>query len=346
MQTAYQLQDLAPKWAHFCLNIEAYFKKLGVQLQNSSMLVACSGGSDSLALLYILHFLASRHNFRIHIAHLDHCLRAESTQDRNFVHDIAQKLAYPFYAEKIDVKIFAQDNSMGLEEAARICRYKFLEKIRLKTTSSWIVLAHHLDDLMEDVLLRLIRGTGWPALAGMQAIDTNRHLVRPLLKIHKHRLQTFLQSMNIEWREDLSNTSHEFTRNRIRQSIIPQFLQENPKFGQAVLRLHTQAEYDDKYFSAQFLKLPVQQTQNSISIARTELLQVSPAIRLRFYKNILDKLGPGQVLTDTLLALDAAVSQTPAPRSLCFQFPGGKNAVLYNKILVFSLNNTKENSKY
>jgi tRNA(Ile)-lysidine synthase len=127
----------------------------------------------------------------------------------------------------VDIKALAADSGLGLEETGRKVRYSFLERIRQTQNADWIVTGHHLGDLAEDILLRLIRGTAWPGLGGMKAKTDNR-ILRPLLLVDKRDLLRLLQSLHIDWQEDESNQDTSFRRNRIRKEIIPVLLEENP----------------------------------------------------------------------------------------------------------------------
>ncbi len=332
------LQTLPPKWAHFCLNIEAFLTaRISSSLNNIGLLVACSGGLDSIALVHILAYLRDRSDFRIIVAHLDHGLRSQSSQDTDFVRQRAAQLGIAVKTKCMNVAEFAHAHGLGVEEAGRICRYDFFEQLRNEQGLDWIVLAHHADDLMEDVLLRLMRGTGWPALAGMAAVDDARHLVRPLLMVQKSRLRNFLKDINVDWREDKSNTDPKFTRNRVRNTLLPLMLKENPSLHESIARLWHQAEVDANFFADAIAQVPITQTEHGPQLDLEGLAKLHPAIRLRLYKQLLDQLGPGQALAENLFELDCAIERGLAPSPAIFQFPGNKTVRITGRKVLFCL---------
>ncbi|MBU1248650.1 MAG: tRNA lysidine(34) synthetase TilS [Proteobacteria bacterium] len=334
MDTATSLQTLPPQWAHFCLGIETFVRER-IELTGSGIVVGVSGGIDSTALLHVLVRLMERNALRLHVAHLDHGLRPESFEDAAFVQALATSLNLPCTVEHVDVADSAKEHQLGIEEAGRELRYAFLEKVRHDSGCAWIATAHHADDLMEDVLMRLIRGTGWPGLAGMTAVDPKRMLLRPLLQTKKTQLQDFLRTIGQTWCEDPSNSDQSFTRNRVRSELLPLILDENPNFHITVARLWTQAGLDQDYFEQVVQELTLQQTDNSNTLHLDELVKVHPALRLRLYKHLLDALGPGQALSETLLALDRAVERGESPKPALFQFPGGKTVLFKGLALSF-----------
>lgn len=329
------LQQLPARLAHLCLNIESRLLELEPRLKGASLLLGCSGGVDSIALAHMLRCISVKNGFTLHLAHLDHGLREQSADDMFFVQRMAEDMNTPCTAEHVDVAAHAQREGMGLEEAGRACRYRFFESVRQRAGCDWIVLAHHLDDLTEDMLLRLIRGTGWPGLAGMHAKDNARRLLRPLLQTPKAALREFLQELHIPWTEDESNTSRDFARNRVRHDILSGIVTENINFSACADRLHRQATLDRDYFDQSINAVPVQRLNSEILIRRDTLRDTHPAIRMRLYKTLLDELGPGQVLADSLRDLDRAVSDDKASRPRTFQFPGGKTALLEADTLTF-----------
>ena len=320
------IQDLPPIWARFCLNIERFLlHDLALPLRHRHLLLACSAGSDSTALLLILRCLAPRLGLTINVAHLDHGLRPESAQEANQIAELCRRLGVRITVGRSNVARYARIAGTGLEEAGRTLRYRFLFGVRRQLNADMLLTAHHADDLAEDVLMRLIRGTGWPGLAGMPCWDPVRRLLRPLLHTSKQDLQNFLSDIGVSWSEDVSNSDPSHTRNRIRKEMMPLLIRENPQFLTAVTRLHRQGELDNDLFTSLTKPLVHQAEQSGRFLESSLLRTLHPGLRLRLYKAVIDTLGPGQALHDSLARLDRAWRS--GAKNATIQFPGDKTAL-------------------
>ncbi|TIH12130.1 tRNA lysidine(34) synthetase TilS [Marinifilum sp. JC120] len=335
-----KIQDLDPIQAKLCLNIEKFGNlKSNTNFASRSMLVGVSGGIDSTALLIIATLLARKSGGRVFCAHVDHSLRDESAEDRAFVEELCSQLDVPVESLKADVAGYAQLNSVGLEEAGRIIRYDFFNQCLKKFKADYLLLAHHIGDLSEDIVMRLIRGTGWPALAGMDAYDPKRKLLRPLLSTKKNELEEFLNSIDCRWREDESNLSDDYTRNRVRNNIMPLLNAENSNLGAGLIRLKNQAELDEAYWDEQIAAVSehIESAENGETFLPCSILnKCHSALRFRIYKKILDELGPGHALFDSIMQLDQAFSARKSGST--FQFPGNKVVKVNKAGLLFNVN--------
>ena len=220
-------------------------KKAGIEPEDT-ILVACSGGPDSVALLVALYRLGmdSPLGLKLSVAHYDHGLRGEeSRRDARFVRDLAHTLEVPFYQGRGNVKAHAHIQGITIQEAARDLRYAFLRAVRKKTGIKWIATAHTMDDQAEEVVLRLIRGAGLSGLAGIP-LKTNDMIIRPLLYIEKKEIMAFLKDSGQSFCEDSSNIDPKYMRNRIRHQLIPLLKEINPSFLNAIKRT-TQVLGDD-----------------------------------------------------------------------------------------------------
>ena len=191
------------------------------------ILVAVSGGADSMVLLHVLHDLAPTHRWELTLAHLNHQLRGRSSEaDERLVRRTAQKLKLPLVVERAEVRQLARAQKLSLEMAARRARHDFLARAARRRRIPGIALAHHADDQLELFFLRLLRGSGGEGLAGMKwrnpsPSDEDIELVRPLLDQPKAVLMDYAADHGIQYREDASNALLDFQRNRIRHELLP-----------------------------------------------------------------------------------------------------------------------------
>ena len=191
------------------------------------ILVAVSGGLDSMVLLHLLHDLAPRHSWRVTVAHLNHQLRGRSSDaDERLVRRTAKGLKLPLVVERAEVRRYARLNKLSIEMAARALRHEFLVRTARRRHASAVALAHHADDQLELFFLRLLRGGGGEGLAGMKwrnpsPADARIELVRPLLDQPKVALAEYASQRGIRHREDATNALLDFQRNRIRHELLP-----------------------------------------------------------------------------------------------------------------------------
>ena len=335
------LQRLSPQQARFCLTAARFMEKeLALSLAGQRILVAYSGGADSTALLLALHYLAPGKNFSLCAAHLDHSLRPASAQEADECRRLCLRLNIPFFTRRLDIAAISRESGIGLEECARRERYAFLSSVALQENCDWIAVGHNQNDLAEDILMRLIRGAGWPGLGGMPALDRERHLVRPLLLHPREAIEDFLVGLGVTWVTDESNTDPAYLRNRVRGSLLPMILQENPSFLGSATGLWRLARIDEAYFAGLLPTVtassgPENAEQDddgpNIFTDMEDLLCLPKALRLRLYKHMLQQLGSGQALLDNLLRLDAGVEEAArgaTPPGRTHQFPGGKRAIV------------------
>jgi tRNA(Ile)-lysidine synthase len=212
--------------------------------RGQAVLVAVSGGLDSLTLLHALHKLSSRHRWRLTVAHFNHQLRGRSSNaDEELVRQTAAAMRLPFAAGRANVKEFATKTKLSVEMAARKLRHGFFARMAKERKTRVIALAHHADDQVELFFLRVLRGAGGEGLAGMKwrspsPVDSKIMLVRPLLDATKAELRGFARESKILFREDATNTSLDLPRNRVRNELLP-LLQRRyqPALAKTVLRL-------------------------------------------------------------------------------------------------------------
>lgn len=201
------------------------------------ILVAVSGGADSVALLHVLHKL----HYPLEVAHMDHQTRAdESRADAEFVRRMAGDLGAPFHSESRPVTAESATSRLSFEEYARDVRYAFFRRVARERGCRILATGHHADDQAETVLMRLLRGAGPAGLAGIPPVrvEEGLRIVRPLIECRHGTICAWLQDHGIPWREDRSNMDEQFLRNRVRNELLPRLRQDyNPKVIEALLRL-------------------------------------------------------------------------------------------------------------
>ncbi len=205
---------------------EAFIHSEGlVSSWDDRLLVAVSGGVDSMVLVSILNRLG----FRLAVAHCNFQLRGEASEaDSGLVEEWANSQNVPFFRENFEPKAYAAEKGISLQMAARTLRYDWFEKLRKAHGYQWIVTAHHRDDLIETVLINLTRGTGIKGLQGI--LPKQGQTIRPLLFADKATLMAYAREQNIQWREDISNQSTHYQRNYLRHEVIPRLASFNPAF--------------------------------------------------------------------------------------------------------------------
>ena len=192
-------------------------------LKDKKLLIAISGGVDSVVLTYLLSVL----NFDISLAHCNFKLRGkESDLDEEFILKLGGKLNIKTFTTQFSTNKFAQKNKLSTQIAARKLRYNWFESLVKKHQFDFVLTAHHADDNLETFLINLTRGTGLDGLTGIPEINGN--VVRPLIPFSRDEIIDFAKENHIKWREDQSNASTKYIRNKIRHQVIPVLKEINP----------------------------------------------------------------------------------------------------------------------
>jgi tRNA(Ile)-lysidine synthase len=257
--------------------------------RGEKLVVAVSGGPDSVCLLYILSGLCRELGIGLHIAHLNHQLRgAESDTDAKYVSGMARRLDIPATIESRDVKAYRKKKRISLEEAAREVRYNFFAEIARTVGAARVAVGHTADDHIETILMHLLRGSGTRGLRGLLPISPwksaagNLTIVRPLLGLSREETVAYCRRHHLKPRTDASNLSPEPFRNRIRHYLLPELRKYNPKVAEALLRTAGIAADDldfiDKEVDRRWHEVAREQ-KDAVVIAKKGFLALPPTLK-------------------------------------------------------------------
>lgn len=266
--------------------IETTIREYHLCAPGDCLVVAVSGGADSVALLDLLAS-STCYSFRLIVAHLNHLLRgSQSHADEQLVKKLAADYGLPCEVAQADVRQLAQTKHLSLEEAGRLARYSFFEQVRQRHHAVAIAVAHHADDQAETLLLRLLRGAGTAGLSSMTH-STASNVIRPLLEIRREELRNHLALRNIPSHEDASNLDRSFLRNRVRHELLPLLTRYNPAITERLTATATLL-HDDELLLEQITRQTWQQLAmvgaGWVALPRGPLQGQGTALRLRLYR--------------------------------------------------------------
>ncbi len=282
--------------------------------KDDRVLIGVSGGPDSIALLHLLIRLAPRHQLKLGVAHLNHSLREDmSDNDAAFVSSHTQSVGLKCYCRKEDIHKYQRRHKLSLEHAARRVRYRFLIRTAEEERFNKIALAHHCDDNAELILMNLLRGSGPLGLSGIppvrNAAGPKIKIVRPLIDVSKRAILDYLDELHLPYITDVTNADAKYLRNRIRHHLIP-FLQAsyNPSITQTLNQLanitRTEEEWIERQLSPFFKKAVIAQSHGSVSFSVLKLSANHPAaIRRIIRRAIHDIKGDSKRISYTHIAL-------------------------------------------
>lgn len=241
-------------------------------LKGKRLFLAVSGGMDSMVLLQLFHQL----NYEIAVLHCNFSLRnLESDGDEEFVKYYCESKKIPLFVQKFDTKQFAEDAKLSIQVAARKLRYDWFYEQLADENFDYILTAHHLDDSLETFLINLTRGTGLEGLTGIPA--QNDKIIRPFLPFSRVEIEKYIQENNLQWREDSSNASDKYFRNKVRHAIVPVLKELNPNllssFQNTLENLQqTQSLVEDA--SKLVFQIVVQEEANQLKFNLIELMKL------------------------------------------------------------------------
>lgn len=222
--------------------------------KNDSIVVGVSGGPDSMTLLSILLKLKEEFNLKIYVAHVNHMLRENAIKDEEYVKKFCEKNNIEMFIKKANISEIAKKEKIGLEEAGRNIRYNFFEEVLKNTKSNKIAIAHNLNDKAETIIMNTLRGSGVSGLKGIEA--KRKKYIRPLIEIERYEIEKYCIENEINPRHDESNDDNTYTRNKIRNIIIPYIRNEfNPNIIKTLNRLSEIIKEEDEYVQSETEKI-------------------------------------------------------------------------------------------
>ena len=224
-------------------------KKYNLIQNGDKIVVGVSGGPDSICLLHILNELKKELNFEIYVAHINHMIREEADEETKYVQSFCEKIGVQCFTKRSEVIELAKKEKKGTEEKGREVRYKFFEEVLLLTNSNKIATAHNSNDKIETIIMNILRGS---SLIGLKGIEANRDnkFIRPLIEIDRQEIENYCNENELNPKYDKSNEENIYTRNRVRNVVIPYIKEEfNPNINKTINRLSEIATEEDEYLN-------------------------------------------------------------------------------------------------
>jgi tRNA(Ile)-lysidine synthase len=273
--------------------IKRTIDNFGMVQPGEKVLVALSGGPDSVCLLHALHALVPELGITLHAAHLDHMFRGkESADEARFAASIAGRLNVPFTVGSVDVPAYCRDRGLSAQAGAREVRYRFLQQVCDEAGASRIALGHTASDQAETLLMRLLRGAGLAGLSGIPPVRNN--IIRPLIAVTRDEILEYLNAKGLSFVRDPSNASNAYTRNRIRIELMPVLETFNPRIADtlaaeaALLRDENEAmEVQLRSAAGSVMTLG----KDNMVLDRAGFEQLHPALKRRLLRAALSTAG-------------------------------------------------------
>jgi tRNA(Ile)-lysidine synthase len=294
------------------------------------VLVAVSGGPDSVALLRALVILSSGQQWQLTAAHLNHGLRGKEADDEEaFVLALCKTMGIPCISRSVNIRtIWQTGKGRSLEETGREVRYAFLDEVALTSGAEKIATGHHRDDQAETVLMNLLRGSGLDGLKGIPPVRHGR-IVRPLLDVSRNDILAFLKREGLTFRVDPSNMDPAFLRNRIRNELIPELTARyNPRIVTGLCRMAAIVRQEDAYLQDEahriLLEWGIAAGQQEILLNRSEFNDLHIALQGRIIKQLLETAVPGgKAIGSRHIEALLSLLRAPTCRRLALDLPGG-----------------------
>lgn len=272
-------------------------KKYNLITNEDKLVLGVSGGPDSIAMLNILKEINEDNendlNFEIVVAHVNHMIRKEASRDEEYVRRYCKKNEIDFYSKSIDIKQMANNNKIGTEEAGRKARYDFFNEILKKTDSNKVAIAHNKNDKIETIIMHAMRGSG---ISGLIGIEPKRDIyIRPLIECEREEIEDYCGEHQLNPRIDKTNFENIYTRNKIRNIVIPYIQKEfNPNIIETIDRLsslvYEEEDYMDKQVKNNYNNVLIQEREKEIVLDLKKFNNMEKVIKSRIIRYTITKL--------------------------------------------------------
>lgn len=307
-------------WEDFYKNV----LRSGLIVRGDKILLAVSGGADSMCMLHLFCRLSKKINLELAVINFDHGLRRESKHESAVVAEFAEKIGVKFLTKKLDVKKYSKAQKISEETAGRILRYENFAALASGGGFNKVATAHNLNDNAETVLMWLLRGSGnFAGIPQRRKLTSKTDIVRPMLTVSRKSIEEYARAHKIPFVTDSSNFSNDYTRNKIRHKLIPEMLDINPKALEHIFSIGEIQAREDAYLeeiSINSLKKCAKISKNRILLDLPTFLRYNEAVRYRILKNLIpDKKYNSRInhIYDKIAAGDESVFKISRDWSFC-----------------------------
>ena len=279
----------------FVKKVKSYISENALTDKGDKVVIGVSGGADSVALLYSLFDLSKELDLKLYVVHINHGLRSEAKAEAEYVRTLSEGLGVPFFLYEEDVESVGKKLSIGTEEAGRKIRYERFYEVLKKTGASKIAVAHNKNDLCETMLFNLFRGTG---IKGLASIPPKRgEIIRPLLCTERSEIEEFLNRQQVSFCIDASNLTNDYSRNRIRNVIIPAIKEYAANeavshMAECAKQLRELYTYVDDLAGTKFEECLRLKSENTVSLDKKRLTMCDAYVQKLLVKKMIDALVP------------------------------------------------------
>lgn len=272
----------------------------GLLRPRDTVVIAVSGGPDSVALLHLLTAMRTEYDLTLHIAHLNHQLRPDAGEDAEFVRELASQLGLPVHIASVDIRALATDKKLSLEEAGRQARYALYARVAAATGASRVATGHTRDDQVETVAMRLLQNAPWGVLAGIPVARPlgSVTVVRPLLESLRAQIVEYLHAQRLTWRVDPSNRDQRFVRNWVRETWLPSLDTRAPQGRRLLWEIGAAAQGADRLLWAAAARVVegATQTRSTFTFTLEALRGLPPEVVRRAMRLAIRQIGGTELL--------------------------------------------------